>query len=297
MKKRLLFLTLTLLAAAASAQGYHDKFTILTRQHDTTGIKKLLIEWEKVNPGDPELYVSAVNFYFSNSSRTTASLGREQSGKLNLQLKDSTGRVAGYLNSDQDYRADQLALALKYIDKGIGKFPNRLDMRFGKCYVLEQVGDYDRFTAELIRTVEYSTQNKNNWLWTNNQKKEDGEHFMLETIQHYLKELYDTENDSLLENIRQIGEVTIKYYPNNIEILSTTAVANMLTKNYDLAIGYLKRAEKLNPKDFIVLNNLASGYKLKGDTANAIKYFELTAKYGDEEAKQSARRNIRELKH
>jgi len=118
----------------------------------------------------------------------------------------------------------------------------------------------------------------------------------LETVQEYLKQLYDTQNDSLLENMMRIGEVTIKRYPNNIEILSTTAVANTLTKNYDKALEYLKQAEKINPKDFIVLNNLAQVYKQTGDKVNAIKYFQLVEKYGDDEAKQQARKNINELK-
>ena len=80
-----------------------------------------------------------------------------------------------------------------------------------------------------------------------------------------------------------------------MEILSTTSVALMLTKNYDKAIQYLQQAEKLNPEDFIVLNNIAQGYRLKGDKVNAIKYYELTEKYGDERAKQEARQNINKL--
>ncbi len=89
--------------------------------------------------------------------------------------------------------------------------------------------------------------------------------------------------------------VTIKYYPDNIEILSTTAVALTLTKDYDRALVYLKQAEKINPKDFIVLNNIAQAYKLKGDKANAIKYYDLTEKYGDAEAKEQARKSKKEL--
>jgi len=297
MKTILLLLTIILLANLVLGQSYYEKFQILSKENDTTKIKNLLREWEKANLNDPELYTSAINFYFSNSKQMIASLNREQTGKESLQLNDSTGKVAGYLNSNSDYRSDQLALAFNYINKGIEKFPNRLDMRFGKCYVFGQIADYDGFTSEIIKTVEYSTTIKNNWLWTNNKKLGNAEIFMLKTIQSYLKQLYDTENDSLLENIKRIGEATIKYYPTNIEILSTTAVANMLTKNYDIALAYLKQAEKINPKDFIILNNIAQGYKLKGDKTNAIKYYELTEKYGDDQAKQQARKIIKELKN
>jgi tetratricopeptide (TPR) repeat protein len=143
--------------------------------------------------------------------------------------------------------------------------------------------------------VEYSQVNKNNWLWTGNKKEEDGEGFMLGTFQTYLKELYDTEDDNLLPDMIQIGEAILKYYGNNVEILSTTSVALLLTKKYDQAIGYLKQAEKINPKDYIVLNNIAEAYKLKGDKASAITYYKLTEQYGDEQAKQQARKNIKAL--
>ena len=115
------------------------------------------------------------------------------------------------------------------------------------------------------------------------------------SVQSYLKQLYETENDSLLENMKQIGDLTVRHYPNNVEILSTTSIAYLLTKNYDKAIELLKQAEKVNPKDFIVLGNIAQGYKRKGDKTNAIKYYKLTEKYGDGQAKQQARKFLKEL--
>jgi tetratricopeptide (TPR) repeat protein len=296
MQKTLILLFLTAFSTLVFGQTNQEKFKALSKNKDTAKIKSLLAEWERSNPNDPELYTSAINFYFSNSRQEIISLNSDQKGKQSLQLTDSTGNVAGYLNSDLGYNPEKISIAIKYANAGIDKFPDRLDIRFGKCYLLQQIGDYHNFTKEIIKTVEYSRINKNNWLWTGNKKQEDGENFILATIQVYLKELYDTEDDNLLPDMIAIGDATLKYYT-HIEILSTTAVALMLTKNYDKAIGYLKQAEKINPKDFIVLNNIAQGYKLKGDKANAIKYYELTAKYGDEQAKEDAKRNIKELKN
>lgn len=295
MQKTITLLFLTMFSTLTFGQTNYEKFKKLFKDNDTTKIKSLFVEWEKTNPNDPELYTSAINFYFSNSKKEIVSLDREQKSKESFQFTDSTGKFAGYINSNLGYEPDKLSKAVKYANAGISKFPDRLDIRFGKCYLLQQIGDYDNFTKEIIKTVEYSQVNKNNWLWTENKKQENGEDFMLGTIQTYLKELYDTEDDNLLPNMIQIGEATLKDYT-NIEILSTTSVALMLTKSYDKAIEYLKQAEKLNPKDYIVLNNIAQGYKLKGDKTNAIKYYELTEKYGDEQAKQQARENIKQLK-
>ncbi|HEY1870653.1 MAG TPA: hypothetical protein VGG71_06310 [Chitinophagaceae bacterium] len=296
MQKMIAFFFLTIFINLALGQTNQEKFKALSKRNDTTKIELLFAHWEQTNPNDPEFYTSAINYYFSNSKQENITLDRKQTGKESFQFTDSTGKVAGYINSNLGYNPEKLSKAIKYANTGIDKFPDRLDIRFGKCYLLQQIGDYDNFTKEVIKTVDYSLENKNNWSWTDNKKEEDGEGFMLETIQAYLKELYDTEDDSLLPNMIQIGETVLKYYKSNVEILSTTSVALMLTKNYDRALVYLKQAEKINPKDFIVLNNIAQGYKLKGDKSNAIKYYELTEKYGDEQAKHQAKENITALK-
>lgn len=295
MRKIFLFILLTAISNLVSGQTYYEKFKTLFQQNDTIKIASLLTEWEKTSPNDPELYTAAINYYFSNSKKEIVSVDKQQKSNESFQLTDSTGQVAGFINSSLDYDTEKLSKAIKYANTGIDKFPNRLDIRFGKCHILQQIGDYDNFTKEIIKTIDYSQVNKNNWLWTENKKQENGESSLLDSIQSYLKQLYDTEDDNLLLNMIQIGEATLKIYKSNVEILSTTSVALLLTKNYDKAIEYLKQAENINPKDFIVLNNIAQGYKLKGDKANAIKYYELTEKYGDERAKLQARRNINEL--
>lgn len=296
MRKIFLFILLTAISNLVSGQTYYEKFKTLFQQNDTIKIASLLTEWEKTSPNDPELYTAAINYYFSNSKKEIVSVDKQQKSNESFQLTDSTGQVAGYINSSLDYDTEKLSKAIKYANTGIDKFPNRLDIRFGKCHILQQIEDYDNFTKEIIKTIDYSQVNKNNWLWTENKKQENGESSLLDSIQSYLKQLYDTEDDNLLLNMIQIGEATLKIYKSNVEILSTTSVALLLTKNYDKAIEYLKQAENINPKDFIVLNNIAQGYKLKGDKANAIKYYELTEKYGDERAKLQARRNINELR-
>jgi tetratricopeptide (TPR) repeat protein len=70
----------------------------------------------------------------------------------------------------------------------------------------------------------------------------------------------------------------------------------MLQQQHDKALEQLLKAEKINPKDFVILNNIGEAYKRKDDKRNAIKYFKLTSKYGNEDAKNSAQEQIDKLK-
>ena len=169
-------------------------------------------------------------------------------------------------------------------------------MRFGKIYVLGQIKDWDSFTKEIVKTVDYSAVNNNQWTWTNNEKQKDGEDFFLSSLQDYQVQLYNTGNDDLLLNMRDIANRILKYYTNHIESLSNLSVTYLLTGEYDKGIEPLLKAEKINPKDYIVLSNIAQGYKLKGDKEKAIEYYDKIVKFGDEQAKTYAKQQIEELR-
>ena len=78
--------------------------------------------------------------------------------------------------------------------------------------------------------------------------------------------------------------------------LSNLSITYLLTDQYDKAISPLLKAEKLDPKDYIVLSNIARAYVLKGDKQKAIEYYEKTSKYGDEQIKAFAQQQIEKLK-
>jgi tetratricopeptide (TPR) repeat protein len=280
----------------STGQSNYGKFKALFKKNDSVKLNILLNEWKSTGKNDPELYTSCINYYFKKSKQEIVSLGRKPNGNPGLTFTDSTGLVAGYVNFSPDYNSSFLDSAFLYANQGIVLFPSRLDIRFGKIFMLGEINDYDHFTKEVIQVLEYSQTIRNEWLWTENKRPDRPENFMLSTVQAYLQQMYETEDDRLLENMKKIGEKALTYYPNDIEILSTTAVANLLTGNYDKAIGYLKRAEKIDPKDFIVLNNIAKAYDMKGDKAESVHYYELTEKYGDEEAKSHARKEINKIK-
>jgi tetratricopeptide (TPR) repeat protein len=280
------------------AQDYQGDFQKYFQENDTTNQLKTLTEWEKVNPKDAELFTSFFNYYFNKSRDEilVVAAGDPPKGEKYLSLSDSAGNYTGFIGSQINYDNSYLKKGLDKISKGIKLYPNRLDMRFGRIFVLGQIKDWNSFSKEIIKTVDYSAINDNQWTWTNNEKQKDGKDFFLSSLQDYQVQLYNTGDDDLLENMRDIANTILKYYPNHIESLSNLSVTYLLTGEYDKGIEPLLKAEKINPEDYIVLSNIAQGYKLKGDKKKAIEYYEKTIEYGDEQAKTFARQQIEELK-
>ncbi len=290
---------LTILLSQTYGQDFKQQFIDLVSKKDTVGQLELLQKWEKTKNNDPELYVAYFNHYVMKSMTEQITLGQSPKGEKVFQIMntDTTKKEpVGYIYGDTYYNTKLLNKGFDYINQGIDKYPARLDMRFGKIYMLGKTEKYEKFTQEIIKTIDYSDAIKNKWTWTDNKPVDDPEKFMLSAVQDYVLQLYNTENNALLDNMKRIAETVLKYYPNHVESLSNLSIVYLLKKEYDKALEPLLKAEKIDSKDYIVLSNIAQAYKLKGDFKKAIDYYELTVKYGDDAAKKYAKKQIEELK-
>ncbi|BEG98936.1 tetratricopeptide repeat protein [Bacteroides sedimenti] len=283
----------------AYAQDFNKKFGELFSKGDTIGQLQLLQKWEKAKNDDPELYVAYFNYYVNKSKKELITLGNTPKGEIVFQIMDKDSTVkepVGYIYDETYYDKEFLGKGLTFIDKGIERYPSRLDMRFGKVYVFGLIKDYAKFTDEIIKTIDYSAKIDNKWVWTENTPVEDPEKFLLSTVQKYVLQIYNTEDDTLLDNMKAIAEAVLKQNPNHVESLSNLSIVYMLKKEYDKALEALLKAEKIDGKDYIVLSNIAQAYKLKGKCQKAIKYYEKVLKYGDDQSKEYAKQQIELLK-
>ena len=270
MHKQIFLVTVLVIfiGTCAWAQDFKVQYKDLVAKKDTAGEIKLLRTWRTSQPNDAELYVAFYNYYVNKSIEEVVSIEQTQKGDQSLEITDSSSKK-WYMNDNMHFSEHYRDIGFSYIDTGIMKFPARLDMRFGKVYLLGQIQDYDKFTAEIIKTIDYGAVIKDKWMWTDNKPQDDP--------------------------LKLIAEAVMKYHPDNVENLSNLSVIYLLRKDYDKALPPLLKAEKLAPHDYIVISNIAQAYKMKGDRTNAIKYYILTEKYGDEQAVKYAHEQIEEL--
>jgi len=276
------------------SQDFRQQFRDALTADDSLKQESVLKQWMKKSPNDPELYVSRFNYHVNRSRTETLSITTDQRSEEALELQDSTGATAGFMGSIVSYNPDEVKKALDVIEQGIAKHPKRLDMRFGKLFLLKEDQQYEKMTDELINTIDYA-KTKHDWLWKDGKPAPDGERFFLGNVQAYIGYIYETGNDDLLPLMRRISEAVVKYYPDNVESLSNIAITHLLKNEYDLAIPYLLRAEKADPTDTIVLNNLAETYKRSGKNAEAKSYYQKMIKHGNDEDKAYAKEMIDKL--
>lgn len=294
---RTIFLTavVSIFTLTVNAQSLKE-FSNLTKNNDTIAQKAMLEKWEKKGVNDPDFYVAAFNYYVNRARKEVLNLGTDEPDGESLALQDEEGNTAGFLGSKIIYSADESDQAISYINKGIAKFPDRLDLRFGKIYLLGELGNYGDYTKDIIAVVDHSAKIKNKWFWKEGKPLDDAKAFMLGSMQDYIIRLYNTENDALLDNMLQISETVLKYYPDHVESLSNISIVYMIKNKPNEALEALLKAEKLAPKDTIVLGNIAHAYVISGDKKNALKYYELVMAYGDENSKAFAKRQIEKNK-
>ena len=250
---------------------------------------------QKAAPNDPEMYIAFYNLYAKEGLKEVLSLTVDAPKGESFTIKDKNGKTVGYLGSSGGHNESYLQKAFNCIDTGIAKFPARLDMRFGKVFVLGRLENYDEFTSEIVKAIYYGESINLKWTWADGKSLPDPKKFMLSNIQSYVVQLFNA-GDKNADNIKTIAQTILKYYPDHVESLSNLSISYIIEKDYANALEPLLKAEKINPQDYIVLNNIAYCYSNSGDKINAIKYYELTKKYGDEKAQKQAAEKLTALR-
>lgn len=195
MKIHLLSTVLLLTIQSFFGQNEWQQFKLLSENEDTLGQRILLENWEKHTLNDAELYVAYFNYFVEKSRSEVLVIGQDlkQNAYMILEMENqdsSKQNRAEYMYKQVSYDDLYTQKAIEWIDKGIERFPNRLDMRFGKIYFLGLLENYEAFTEQIIQTIDYSAMNQNQWLWSENSPLEQPKERMLSSIQDYQNDLY-----------------------------------------------------------------------------------------------------------
>ncbi|MFC4817054.1 MULTISPECIES: tetratricopeptide repeat protein [unclassified Flavobacterium] len=289
------FLSLLLAVSFSNyGQDYFEQFkTSWKNDHDFTKTEKIIKEWESKTTNDPNLYIAAFNFYFTESRKEILALDTHPGEGENFELKDSLNKTAGYIKSTNLRNDGLFDLSQNYLTTGIQKFPTRLDLRFGKIFALGDFKRLDDFTKDILTTLDYSASINHKWLWKEDKPLEGEIIFIKSAVQDYQNTLY--QNNSYV-NMRKIAEKMNTLFPKDPIILSTLGTSYLLEEKHEKALTIFKEGNSLDPNDEIIINNIAFCYFHLNDKANAKKYYEQLTKAKNTDISEFAKEKLKELK-
>jgi tetratricopeptide (TPR) repeat protein len=280
------------------ATDLKDTYVELLKEGKYEELSQHLAKWKEIAPDDPELYVAYFNYHFTLSRQEGVRIDTAPppENEEAIVLKDpETGEIAGYMYYHIYYDEEHIGSALAYLDEGLKRYPDRLDMHFGKIHALGLVSRYGEQKEALITILNISSQNGNNWLWHNGEKLADGFRDLLENTQGRIYQYFQLSDGKAYDYIIEISEKVIELYPEVVYSYNNIAAVHYYRGNYQEALKYYKMAEERDPYDTIVMNNIAYLSRVTGDIETALEYYEKLKLYGNEEEKEFAEAQIMKL--
>ena len=272
-KKILLLIIGSVFCFFASAQTFKLEFMKSLNAKDMKRAEDILKTWDLTDTNDPELYVAFFNFYTVKSM---------DAGVLSI-------------NGLEKKMADK---ALEFISEGIQRFPIRLDMRIAKIYMLGKLNYYQAYVSEIINLITYSVKIKNNWKEEEFMSVDYPEDMFFGVVADGQEFLFSQNDASLFKEIIRISDEMLKYYPKHNQSRLASSTVYIAQKEFDKSLETLLKAMEIEPKNAIILFNIAYVYNLKGDKTNARKYFESTITHcgeKEDELKEGAKKQLEDL--
>lgn len=292
----LVIIIIFLLSTVVLANDYKDTYVQLLEQGKYEELYQHLQKWEELDSHDPELYIAYFNYYFNISMSDCITVKKEPPQGESIVIEDpDTGEEVGYIYGETYYNEKKVDLALKHLNVGLKRYPNRLDMHFGKIHTLGEISKYESQKNAILDVLNISSKIDNKWLWHNGKKLDDAFNFMIESIQGRMFHFFNTDIKNRNKFVLEISKKIIEFYPDVVYPYNNIAVVYFNQKNYQEAIKCFKLAEQKKPLDTIVINNIAYLSMIIGDKDTSLEYYEKLKKYGDEEEKKLAEQQIKEL--
>ncbi len=306
MMKKTLFLFFVLgLGADLWAQNYHQQFSQALSDGDTNAQRSALAAWRQSMPTEADYYIDQFNFYVNKSLFSTMLLttNAEELECGTFSFTDSTGDLSGYLGMSTPTIVPLMAdSALMWIERGLEKYPYRMDMWMGRIHFLGMVYRWDDFEHTLEELIDRFATTKNK-LWEYPGMERFDKELFSEAVLEYQQTLVEEtnlsameHNDSLmLRRMANIAQRMLKYYPKDIYQLNIMAVYHNALGQTEECLRYLLKAEKQDRHDCTVLSNIANTYHKLGNYKQEYKYLKKMVKYGDEDEQEYARHFLKEL--
>lgn len=248
LKKSLLTFVIGLMATfvvaqTASQQQFYDRFEKIAESEDpdTTALRVLIEDWEKVASDDPDLIRTKILF---NSMKA----GQDLQGGVNPLYFE---------------RAIQLA------EEAIPKYPNRLDLRLYQALNCLMLGQNEKALNCLLQIIDHSQTINENWIGKQNKPYENGFEQFEENMCSIVNYFY--QSDDYTRALNYLDKL-VAVYPQSFAFRMNHASTLANLGKHEQAIEEFLALEKEQPNEDHTIITLAQLYAETGNETKAREY-------------------------
>jgi tetratricopeptide (TPR) repeat protein len=254
----------------AAEQDYAARFKELRERKADAQIEPLLNEWREKRPNDPDAWITSANYYFNQRQ---VMISRKKPQKGDFSLTNKTGKQAGSISFESDEAATKRAADL--LQQATTKFPDRLDIWCGLAFVYQESGDFDPEFSTLQRMVSYARDHLAQLRWLNGENlPEPADHFIPGKLHSYGMHYEKKENPEDDKRFLKIATFAAEQFPGHPYAFNDVALYYSIAGDNAKTRELMEKANRINPKDTLVLMNLGQICSKLGDNRDARKWYQ-----------------------
>jgi tetratricopeptide (TPR) repeat protein len=261
---------------SATAEGYAARYKQLQDEKAPAAqIDSVLDEWRSKQPDDPEAWVTSANYYFNQGQ---INISTKKPAGRDFVVKDAkTEKTAGSISFEQDKVSVKRAADL--LQEATTKFPDRLDIWCGLAWMNQEGGNFDNEFATLKKMVAHVREHPQGLKWLKGQPlDEPADKFIAEKLHSYGTHYEKRENPTDDDRFLKIAMFSAEQFPNHPYAFNDVAVYYSIKGDNAKTREWLEKANKIDPKDTLVMTNLGYVCSKLGDNAAARKWYEAVIK-------------------
>ena len=232
------------------ADGFREQFRAAFKTGDLVAAEKVLADWEKATPKDPDLYVARFNFLLNKATKRTPVPAPAAAAGAPAALARPPAMMVSYDPAP-------MAQASAVLKQGIALAPERLDMRMGLAKSYELAGQPGPLLQTIRETLEARKNGGKPWLWRDGAPLPGPEQaFVPAAIEPFASNYWKLPGDKGLENGRPIAELLEQYFPQNSLGYFNMGVYYAHLHKTQESYEKMQQADALDPNDVSTLMNL-----------------------------------------
>lgn len=283
-------------AAAAGAADFAQRFDREFQAGAIGNADKVLQEWRKQAPNDPEYYIRGARLHYRMANSVAIRAGKPKSKDSFILADPKTGQQVGSMGpSEPD--AEMLRKAIGFLVEGTKRFSKRMDIWLGLATLYGEAGDFPGQLRTLRGMVAVVKAHPEGVLGSNGAYPPPVDVNLAQQISNLCSRRFNVRTAKANEEFRQLAELAAQSFPK--AVYGHNLVGNYYAGIKDepaKAIPAYRRALEVAPDDALVWTNLGVCYARLGQKAAAKEAFaKVIALGGDPRSVEIAQRELKKL--